>query len=106
MSEPCCSNARCSGRRNFSCERVIEHLEQGVEVPGNVENRDRLSVNAELGPAQHLEELLVGAESAGQCEEGVAVLVHHRLALVHRADHAELGDSAMGELETLDGAWG
>ena len=45
---------------------------------------DRLVVVAELAPGPDLEQLLEGADAAGQREEGIGALGHHLLALVHR----------------------
>src|SRR5262249_3492065 len=47
---------------------VVEQCEQGVEVASDVEDPDRLLVEFQRGPAQSLEEFLVGPDPAGHRE--------------------------------------
>ena len=52
-------------------------------------------MQAKLRPGEHLEELFERAEAAGERDESLRELGHHRLALVHRGDDSKLGKSAM-----------
>jgi hypothetical protein len=49
-------------------------------------------------PTSNLKQLLEGSDPAWQRDEAVGQLGHERLALVHRADHAEVGEPAMCDL--------
>src|SRR5271166_5499502 len=49
---------------------VLEECDQRVEVAVDVEDADRLLVNAQRAPAQDLEELLERADPAGKRKEG------------------------------------
>src|SRR6185295_19896675 len=62
-----------------------------------------LSVEPQLGPAPHLEQLLQGTNPAWQRDEPVGQLRHQSLPLVHGADHSELGQSAMRDLPVNEG---
>ena len=53
-------------------------------------------MHAELRPGQDLEQLLERPDAARQRDEAVRQLGHQRLALVHRADDAQLGQPAVG----------
>jgi hypothetical protein len=55
-------------------------------------------VEAELGPGEDLEELLEGAQPAGQGDETVGQLGHAGLAGVHRVDHLEAGQALVADL--------
>src|SRR4051794_41252831 len=54
---------------------------------------DRLAVQAQLRPRQHLDELLQGADAAGQDEERVGQVGHEHLAGVHGLHDAQVGDA-------------
>src|SRR5690625_7897171 len=60
-----------------------DQLDQGLPVAGDVEEDDGLVVQAELAPGKHLEELLQGAQAAGENTEGIGMLCHPHLALMH-----------------------
>ena len=75
-----------------------EEAFDAVVVALHVQQRARLSVQAELGPGVDLEQLLERAEPAGKSDEGVRQLRHQRLALVHRAHDAHVRDLRVGDL--------
>ncbi len=77
---------------------VGQELQQGVVVAARIEDADRLVVVAELAPGPDLEQLLEGADAAGQGDEGVGALAHHRLALVHGVDDVQLVAQGIGQL--------
>src|SRR5262247_2068678 len=79
-------------------DRVGEEPPEPVPVAFNVEHTDRLGVNAELRPREDLEGFLERAEASGQRDEAVDERGHGGLALVHRADDAQLGEPRVREL--------
>src|SRR5580704_16144682 len=74
----------------------VGHLEQRIVVSIDIEYAARLALYAELRPSQHLEEFLPRPVSAGQSHERVRKIRHERLALMHRADNAQLRQSHVG----------
>ena len=52
----------------------------------------------ELRPGDGLEQLLERADAAGQGEERVGQIGHHRLALVHRVDDVQRRHAGMADL--------
>ena len=71
---------------------------EGRPVAAGVQGRDRLAVQAELGPGGDLGELLQRAQAAGQRHERVGELVHRLLALVHGAHLDELRQPRVRDL--------
>ena len=76
----------------------VEEGQEAAPVVADLEEADRLGVQAELRPGQDLAQLVEGAHAAGQHQEGVGERRHQRLALVHAADDAEVGDAAVRQL--------
>src|ERR1700756_755801 len=77
---------------------IADELEQLVPIAADIDDEDRLVVQAELLPGDHLEGLVERAEPARQNREGVRHLEHAALALVHRADDEKLANAAMPDL--------
>ena len=50
-------------------------------------------MDAELGPGPHLEQLVHGADAAGERNEPVGELRHERLAFEHPVHRVQLGDA-------------
>src|SRR5262245_11222431 len=71
---------------------VLEQGEEPGPVAADVDQADRLLVNAELGPGEDLEDLLERPEAARQRHEAVRERRHHGLALVHRAHQMQRGE--------------
>ena len=90
--------ARCCGRTNCSATAWSRNWTMRVVEALHVQQAARLLVDAELGPGDRLEELLVGAKAAGHGHERVGEVRHHRLALVHRAHDMEPGEALMRDL--------
>ena len=78
--------------------RVIEERGELVVEARDVEQTERLGVQPELRPCRHLDDLFDGPETAGQRDEPVAELLHHRFAVVHRRDDVELGQTVVADL--------
>src|ERR1043166_2943652 len=55
-------------------------------------------MNSELRPTEHLEELFHGANAPGHGNKPVRQFRHHRLALVHGTDNAQIRKPAVGNL--------
>jgi hypothetical protein len=72
------------------CDHVVKEGEQRVVVATDVEQTAGFFVLVELRLGLDLEKLLQGAAAAGQCDKAFRELGHQRLALVHRADHAQI----------------
>ena len=62
-----------------------------------VDNHDRLVVQTKLAPGDHFDRLVDGADPARQGDEGVGQFEHALLAQVHRVDHFEPGQAAVGD---------
>jgi hypothetical protein len=61
-------------------------------------------VDPELEPRQHLEQLLEGAEPAGQRHEAVGQRRHHGFPLVHARHHAEVAQPGVRDLGRVEAA--
>ena len=83
---------------------VREQPEQPVVVVGLVQHPDRLSMDAELRPRQHFQQLLERPEAARQRDESVGQLDHDGFPLVHAADDAQLRDARVRELAARERA--
>jgi hypothetical protein len=79
-------------------DHLIEKRDQAVVEAPHVQERTRFRMVPELCPRPNLKQLLEGSDPAWQRDEAVGQLGHERLALVHRADHAEVGEPAMCDL--------
>jgi hypothetical protein len=79
-------------------DHVVHHRAQVAVIAAHVEKGAGVAMQAELGPGQHLEHLVHGAEAAGQGDEGVGQLVHARLALVHGVHHHQFAESLVRHL--------
>ena len=77
---------------------VPRDVDQRPPEAVDVEQPDRLRVQAELRPRQLLEQLVERPEAARKRSEPVGELGHQRLSLVQRPDDVQLGQSAVGEL--------
>ena len=75
---------------------MVEEAHEAVEVAAHVEEPERLGVQAELVPGVDLEQLLERPHPARQRDERVGQLRHHRLALVHRVDDAQVAQRRDG----------
>ena len=80
----------CPAGMNPGAARLLDEREQVVEVAGDVDDPDRLRVEAELSPGDRLHQLVQRPEAPGKRDEPVRELVHQRLALVERLDDVEL----------------
>ena len=77
---------------------TAELLQQRVVVALNVEQAARFAVDAELRPGDRFEKFFECPVAAGQGNEGVGQIGHACFALVHRADHVQLCESAVSDL--------
>jgi hypothetical protein len=66
---------------------MVQKLHQRCPVAGRVEQAERLVVQAQLAPCQHLEELVERARAARQHDDRVGIHEHDLLALVHGLGH-------------------
>ena len=89
---------RWSGGTNPSSTAWSSQPSRCRPVAVDRQQPDRLGVEVELRPRRDLGELLERAEAAGQRDEPVGELGHHRLALVERADDVQLGQPGVGQL--------
>src|ERR1700674_3325604 len=64
-------------------DRVIQKREQWIEITGDIEQSTRLRVHPELAPRPGLKEFLERPDPAGQRNEPVRQLGHHRLSRMH-----------------------
>ena len=91
-------SARCSGFRNPCVARAVEEPLERVVVAADVQEPDRLEVDAEHRPGQRLDDLLERPDATGQRDEGVGQLGHPRLALVHRLDDLQPRETLVADL--------
>jgi hypothetical protein len=80
-------------------DAMIEKGQQWVVEASGVEQEYGFGVNFEGLPGEHFEELLEGAEAAGEDEEGVGALAHECFAGVHGVGDVKLGEAVLGDLE-------
>ncbi len=59
-----------SRRKPFAIE-MLQQRNEGIVVSKQVQNDDRLRVNAELDPSQYLEQLLQSTKPTWKCDEGI-----------------------------------
>ena len=81
---------------------MVEHRLERAVVAGDVEQPERLAVQAEVGPREDLEQLLERPDPARERDERVGELGHERLALVHRVDDPQVADAVVADLEVDD----
>jgi hypothetical protein len=98
------SSASWSAGVKPSCTVCSTSRARGCQYPSAHEQAHRLRVQAELRPREDLEQLVERAEAAGQRHERIGELAHRGLALVHRADDAQLGQAGVGDLPVDEGA--
>ena len=79
-------------------DAVRQEAAESRPIAADVERADRLHVDAELCPREHLEQLLEGAEPARERHEAVGEAGHCRLPLVHAVDDAQLGAAGVCDL--------
>jgi hypothetical protein len=91
------SRSQCSADE-LLLRRVAQELEQMVEIAFDVEDSDRLGLQLQLQPSNHLEHFFERAIAAGQHDERIAAVSHRALALVHRLDDLQLGEAAVRNL--------
>ncbi len=78
-------------------DRVLEEREQRLPVAVDVEQPERLAMQAELLPREQLEQLVERPGAAGERDHRVGELGHQRLALVHGLDDVQLGQAGVGD---------
>src|SRR5215813_9203743 len=74
---------------------LVDQRAERRPIAVDVQEQDRLVMQLQLPPGQHLERLVERPETAGQDDEGVGQLEHQALALVHAGDDAQVGDAVM-----------
>ena len=62
----------------------LKESQEGVIITVGIKDHDRVGEQAELFPGDDLEQLLEGATTTGQGNNGVGQVSHPLLALVHR----------------------
>src|SRR6185503_11560645 len=68
---------------------AIELQNERIEISCDVQQPDRLGMQAELSPGDDLAEFFKRSETAGHRDEAVGKLHHQRFAFVHRTDNAQ-----------------
>ena len=81
---------------------MLEEREQRRPISGDVDDDERLVVQAELPPGDHLDGLVERAEAARQHGEGVGDLEHALLALMHAADDDHVSDTGMRHFAVVE----
>jgi hypothetical protein len=77
---------------------AVEELHERREEAVHVEEAERFLMQPELRPRPHFENLFERAEAAGECDEGIGEIGHHRFAFMHGVDDAQIGEAAMADL--------
>ena len=83
--------------------RMVQPCHQQIEVVLEIEQSARLAVESELCPCQYLRNLVQSSQPAGQRDEGIGELDHHRFPLMHGADDSQFGQEAGRRLEAKQG---
>ncbi len=78
--------------------RAIQERDQSVVIAVHVEQSVRLRLEAELRPAERLEQLVHRADAARQRQERVRQVAHAHLALRQRLDDLELPEAVVPDL--------
>src|SRR6185312_14247728 len=81
---------------------MLEKADERRPIAGDVGDDDRLAVQAELPPGQHLDGLVERAEAAGQYRESVGQLEHALLALMHAGDDDQVLNAAMRHFAVVE----
>jgi len=77
---------------------MSDEVQQWVEVAVDVEQSNRLGMQSELSPREHLEQLVKGAKAARQRDKAVGQSHHQRFALVHGIHDMQLVVPQIGRL--------
>jgi hypothetical protein len=77
---------------------TVEEGQEVVVVAILVEQEDGFLMKSEQCPGKDFEELVEGAEAAGQGDEGVRELGHEGFAVVHGLDNVDFGEAGVSDL--------
>lgn len=86
-------------------DRAVDHGDERIEVTGYVQQANRLAMQPELRPRQHLEQFLECAESSGKGHKAIGQLGHQRLPLVHVVCHAQVVDPLVQQFLRGEELW-
>ncbi len=78
------------GLQKILLHGVIQKIDETAIVPRDIQQSTGFLVQPELGPAEDFEKFLHGADAAGHRDEGMGRFGHHRFALMHGINDAEL----------------
>jgi hypothetical protein len=92
------NESRYQRRRETRADDMFEERRERRPIAGDVDDEDRLLVQAELAPRQDLDRFVKRADAARQRRERVGPLGHDTFALMHVGDDDKLAETAMGGL--------
>jgi hypothetical protein len=64
-------------------DHLIEEADKRIEITGNIQDAERLFMDAELRPGEDLGEFVQGTRTAGQCYKSIREIGHQGFPLVH-----------------------
>ena len=97
------ARSRCRGRRKPASTARSRRATNGSQYPSTSSSADGLGVQPELAHVRISHSSSKRAEAAGEGDEAVGQVGHHRLALVHRTDDPQLGEALVGDLPAHEG---
>lgn len=80
---------------------MVDKRDEVVEETIDIQQAHRLAMEVQLGPRDHLEQLLQGAVSSGEGDEAIGEVHHHLFAFVHGLNHVQGITAIVTQLKAL-----
>lgn len=90
------------GPQEPGLDEAVEQIEEGTEEAVDIQKHHRFGLETELVPGEHLDEFVESSKSSGHGDETAREVCHTRFSFMHRRDHFEPSETAMGHLGALE----